>query len=44
MVDLDAVFAFANMAHTGQKRKYTGDDYIVHPMAVSRRPLYYMMW
>ena len=36
MVDLDAVFAFANVAHTGQKRKYTGDDYIVHPMAVSR--------
>jgi (p)ppGpp synthase/HD superfamily hydrolase len=26
---------FATQAHTGQKRKYTGDDYIVHPIAVA---------
>lgn len=30
------VFHFAKMAHLGQKRKYTGEDYIVHPMAVSK--------
>jgi (p)ppGpp synthase/HD superfamily hydrolase len=33
---LKDVFDFAIKAHTGQKRKYTGEDYIVHPMAVSR--------
>lgn len=27
---------FATKAHTGQKRKYTGDDYIVHPIAVAK--------
>jgi (p)ppGpp synthase/HD superfamily hydrolase len=26
---------FATAAHTGQKRKYTGEDYIVHPMEVA---------
>ena len=26
---------FATAAHSGQKRKYAGDDYIVHPMAVA---------
>lgn len=36
MVDLKAVLDFAVKAHDGQKRKYTGEDYIVHPMAVSR--------
>ena len=30
------VFQFAVEAHKGQKRKYTGEDYIVHPMAVCR--------
>jgi guanosine-3',5'-bis(diphosphate) 3'-pyrophosphohydrolase len=25
---------FATRAHSGQKRKYTGEDYIVHPAAV----------
>ena len=30
------VFHFANVAHKGQIRKYTGEDYIVHPMAVSK--------
>ena len=35
-VSLKEVFAFAMKAHDGQKRKYTGEDYIVHPMAVSR--------
>lgn len=33
---LKEVFDFAIKAHEGQKRKYTGEDYIVHPMAVSR--------
>ena len=26
---------FANDAHSGQRRKYTGDPYIVHPMRVA---------
>lgn len=26
---------FATQAHSGQKRKYTGEDYIVHPIAVA---------
>lgn len=30
------VFDFARIAHQGQKRKYTGDDYIVHPLSVAR--------
>ena len=29
------VLKFATEAHKGQTRKYTGDDYIVHPMAVA---------
>jgi len=29
------VLKFATEAHAGQSRKYTGDDYIVHPMAVA---------
>ena len=29
------VLEFADKAHKGQTRKYTGDDYIVHPMAVA---------
>jgi len=29
------VLDFARKAHAGQTRKYTGDDYIVHPMAVA---------
>ena len=33
---LQQVFHFAIEAHKGQKRKYTGEDYIVHPMAVCR--------
>jgi (p)ppGpp synthase/HD superfamily hydrolase len=28
--------AFATKAHEGQKRKYSDDDYIVHPIAVMR--------
>lgn len=35
-MDLDQVLQFATQAHAGQKRKYTGDDYIVHPVAVSQ--------
>mgnify|MGYP001204156191 CR=1 FL=1 len=36
MVDLKAVLDFAVKAHEGQKRKYTQEDYIVHPLAVCR--------
>ena len=32
---LDEVLKFATLAHGDQKRKYTGDPYIVHPIAVS---------
>jgi len=30
------VLEFATEAHQGQKRKYTNDDYIVHPIAVAK--------
>jgi len=29
------ILDFANSAHRGQKRKYTGEDYIEHPIAVA---------
>ena len=32
---LDEVLKFATKAHGSQKRKYTGEPYIVHPIAVS---------
>jgi (p)ppGpp synthase/HD superfamily hydrolase len=32
---MDQVIAFASDAHEGQKRKYTGEDYIYHPIAVA---------
>tara|TARA_X000000950_G_C13628912_1_gene542609 strand:- start:214 stop:708 length:495 start_codon:yes stop_codon:yes gene_type:complete len=32
---LDDVLKFATKAHGDQKRKYTGDPYIVHPIAVA---------
>lgn len=31
---LDSAIAFGALAHAGQKRKYTGDPYIVHPIEV----------
>jgi (p)ppGpp synthase/HD superfamily hydrolase len=31
----ERALAFATEAHKGQKRKYTGEDYIVHPIAVA---------
>jgi len=31
---LSAAVGFAYAAHLGQKRKFTGDDYIVHPLRV----------
>lgn len=31
----EKALAFARKAHAGQKRKYTGDPYIVHPIAVA---------
>jgi (p)ppGpp synthase/HD superfamily hydrolase len=37
---LNDVLAFANKAHSGQKRKYTGEDYIVHPMRVALAGIY----
>jgi (p)ppGpp synthase/HD superfamily hydrolase len=33
---LSDVLQFATKAHEGQKRKYTGEDYIVHPISVAR--------
>jgi len=36
VLSLLEVFDFARIAHHGQKRKYTGDDYIVHPISVAR--------
>lgn len=32
---LDKVLDFATKAHNGQARKYTGEPYIVHPIAVA---------
>lgn len=32
----DKVLRFAREAHAGQKRKYTGEDYIEHPIEVSQ--------
>lgn len=34
--DVDYAIEFATKAHAGQKRKYTGEDYIEHPMEVAR--------
>ena len=31
---VELALVFATMAHAGQKRKYTGEDYIVHPVEV----------
>lgn len=31
---IDQAISFAAMAHAGQKRKYTGEPYIVHPIEV----------
>ena len=33
--ELIAILQFAALAHVGQKRKYTGEPYIVHPIAVA---------
>jgi (p)ppGpp synthase/HD superfamily hydrolase len=33
-MSIDTAIAFAAMAHAGQKRKYTADPYIVHPIEV----------
>lgn len=40
MKELNDVLSFANKAHAGQKRKYTGEDYIVHPMRVAFAGIY----
>ena len=40
MKELNDVLAFANKAHAGQKRKYTGEDYIIHPMRVAFAGIY----
>ena len=34
IVERALIFATAAHAAVGQKRKYTGEDYIVHPIAV----------
>lgn len=33
---IDAAYRFAKEAHGDQKRKYTGEPYIVHPVAVAK--------
>lgn len=33
---IDYACRYAEMAHDGQKRKYTGEDYIVHPIEVAQ--------
>jgi (p)ppGpp synthase/HD superfamily hydrolase len=33
-MNIDEAIAFAALAHGGQKRKYTGEPYIVHPIEV----------
>ena len=38
--ELNDVLAFANKAHAGQKRKYTDEDYIIHPMRVAFAGIY----
>ena len=40
MKELNDVLAFANKAHAGQKRKYTDEDYIIHPMRVAFAGIY----
>jgi len=32
----EKILEFATIAHWGQKRKYTDDDYITHPIAVAK--------
>jgi len=34
--DIDKVIEFITKAHDGQKRKYTFEDYVEHPMEVAR--------
>ena len=34
--DIDKVIEFITAAHEGQKRKYTFEDYVEHPMEVAR--------
>jgi (p)ppGpp synthase/HD superfamily hydrolase len=34
--DIDKVIEFITKAHEGQKRKYTFEDYVTHPMEVAR--------
>jgi (p)ppGpp synthase/HD superfamily hydrolase len=35
-VTYEKILEFATIAHAGQKRKYTNDDYIIHPIAVAK--------
>ena len=39
--ELNAVLNFATQAHAGQKRKYTDEDYIIHPMRVAFAGIYF---
>ena len=32
----EKILEYATAAHAGQKRKYTDDDYIIHPIAVAK--------
>ncbi len=35
-ITYERVLNFASVAHQGQKRKYTNEDYITHPIAVAK--------
>ncbi|TXM69638.1 HD domain-containing protein [Methylobacterium sp. WL120] len=37
MTIIEKALVFATEAHKGQMRKYTADEYIIHPIAVSER-------
>lgn len=35
-MDIEKTLEYATRCHKGQKRKYTGEDYINHPYAVMK--------
>ena len=35
-IGYEKILEYATAAHAGQKRKYTDDDYIIHPIAVAK--------
>lgn len=43
-MNIKTVYRFAEKAHKGQKRKYTGEDYIIHPRDVAILVLEHSDW